>query len=251
MKSPLVSIVTPAYNAQATISLMIESVISQTYQNWELLIVDDCSTDNTKELVKEFCRKDDRIKYFCTDHPTGGPAVPRNIAIENSQGEYVAFLDADDQWLPNKLEKQVRFCEENNYSFTYSNYEKMTWDGKRDARIVKTREVTNYNDLLLYSSIPCLTTFIKRSLIGDSRFKNIPQEDFCFWLDLLKKGNIAYNMCDVTALYREAKNSRSANKLNMVIAHWNVIRKFQHIGLLKACLYMMTYSFLGFVKYIK
>ncbi|MDE7109771.1 MAG: glycosyltransferase, partial [Muribaculaceae bacterium] len=166
-------------------------------------------------------------------------------------GKYIAFLDADDLWFPDKLEKQVGFMEKNHYHLGYSFYEKMDFAGKRNDRIVCTRRETGYQDLLKSNSIPCLTSIITREAIGDTRFKRIPQEDFCFWLDILKKGYRAYNLCEVTALYREANNSRSANKVDMFKGYWNVIRNHQKIGLFHSFYYMTTYTILGLAKYLK
>lgn len=248
---PLVSIITPCYNAASYIADTIESVLSQIFLNWEMLIVDDCSTDNSSRIIKQYALQDDRIVYFKTSVPSGSPSIPRNIGIDNARGDFLAFLDADDIWLPDKLEKEIDFLENNGYDLAYSYYEKMDWEEKRADRIIRTREKTTYSDLLKSNSIPCLTSIIRKDIIGSTRFKQIPQEDFCFWLDILKKGYTAYNLCEVTALYREAKNSRSANKLDMFKGYWNVIRNHQNIGLLPACYYMVTYSILGFVKYLK
>lgn len=247
----MVSIITPCYNAGIYIYDTIESVLNQTFRDWELIIVDDSSLDNSASIIKEFTRKDNRIKYFKTDTPSGSPAKPRNIGIEYSQGEYIAFLDADDLWFPEKLEKQVNFMNDNKFDLSYSYYEKINWNGDRNDRIVKTASKTDYRSLLKSNSIPCLTSMIRRSIIGDVRFRKIPQEDFCFWLDILKKGYTAYNICQVTALYREAKSSRSSNKLDMFKGYWNVIRKYQKVPFLQCCYYMMTYSIQGLTKYLK
>ena len=249
--SILVSIVTPCYNAGTTIVSTIESVVNQTYTNWEMLVVDDCSTDNSADVIKEYASKDFRIKYLRTDKPSGSPALPRNIGIENALGKYIAFLDADDVWLPDKLQLQVEFLEMNGYDLVYSFYEKINWDGVRNGRIVQTRKTSVYKSLLKSNAIPCLTSVVKHEAVGETRFKQIPQEDFCFWLDILKKGYIAHNLCKVTALYREAKTSRSANKYEMFKGYWNVIRKYPHIKLFSACYYMLTYTIFGFIKYLK
>lgn len=249
--NPIFSIITPCYNAGLHISETIESVLKQTFDFWEMIIVDDCSTDNSQKIINDYIVKDSRIKYFKTDQKSGSPSLPRNIGIDNARGKYIAFLDSDDIWLPDKLVNQIQFIEKYNYDLIYSYYEKMTWDGKRNERIIKTRKETKYSDLLKSNSIPCLTSVIKKDIIGDTRFKQIPQEDFCFWLDILKKGFTAYNTCEITAIYREAKNSRSANKLDMFKGYWNVIRNHQHIGIIPSCYYMATYSFLGLAKYLK
>ncbi len=249
--NPLCSIVTPCYNAAKSLCETIESVTRQSYQNWELIIVDDCSSDNSLDIIKNYVMQDERIKYFRTTEPSGSPSLPRNIGIDNACGKYIAFLDSDDLWFPDKLQKEVDFLENNDYHIVYSYYKKMTWDGRRDNRIIKTIDKSTYSSLLKSNSIPCLTSIINRDVIGSTRFKQIPQEDFCFWLDILKKGYIAYNLREVTALYRVARNSRSANKIDMFKGYWNVIRNHQHIGLLYCCYYMLTYTIHGFAKYLK
>lgn len=250
-KSGLVSIITPCFNANATIALTIESVLAQTYTDWEMIIVDDCSTDDSPRIIKSYMEKDDRIKYIRTSEATGSPSIPRNIGMDYAAGEYVAFLDADDIWLKDKLKSQLDYANRYNVNFLYSYYEKMTWDGKRNNRIVRTKKISSYQDLLKTCHIPLLTTILKRDIIGDIKFKQIPQEDYNFWLDILKQGHKAYNICEVTSIYRESGNSRSANKFHMFKGHWNVIRNHQKIHLPAAVYYMFTFSLYGFLKYIK
>lgn len=248
---PQISVITPCYNAESTIRETIDSVLRQTFKDWELLIIDDCSTDNSAEIIREYSSRDSRIKYFKTGGKSGSPSMPRNIGIDNASGEYIAFLDADDVWLPDKLTKQIDFMTDNNADLSYSYYEKMTWDGKRSGRIVRTRPLTTYEKLLRSNSIPCLTSMISRNAIGDTRFKQIAQEDFCFWLDVLKKGYKAHNICEVTAIYRETQNSRSSNKIDMFKGYWNVIRNHQHISTPKASVCMVTYAIMGTLKFLK
>ena len=180
MSTLKVSVITPCYNAGVTIINTIESVIAQTYTDWEMLIVDDSSSDNSADVIKEYASKDSRIKYLRTEKPSGSPALPRNIGIENAVGKYIAFFDADDVWLPDKLQWQVDFLEKNGYDLVYSFYEKMNWDGVRNNRVVRTRKKSIYKSLLKSNSIPCLTSIVKREAIGETRFKQISQEDFCF-----------------------------------------------------------------------
>ena len=248
---PIVSIITPCYNAELYISKTIESVLNQSFQDWEMLIINDCSDDKSLEIIKYYQSIDSRIKYYETDKPSGSPSLPRNIGIENALGKYIAFLDSDDIWLPNKLELQVNYMQQHSYDISYSYYEKIGWDGTRNNRVIKTIGITSYNSILKSNSIPCLTSMISKNAIGETRFKQIPQEDFCFWLDILKKGYEAYNMCVITALYRESQNSRSNNKLAMFKGYWNVIRREQHISIIRCCRCMITYSVLGFLKFIK
>ena len=250
-KIPVVSIITPCYNASATIAETIESVQSQTYSSWELLIIDDSSTDHSDEIIMKYATQDCRIRYFRTEHPSGSPALPRNIGIESARGKYIAFLDSDDIWLPDKLELQMNFMANNDYSVIYSYYEKINHLGERNNRIVKTRHKTTYRNLLKSNSIPLLTAVIARETIGQVRFRQIPQEDFCFWLDIFKHGHEAYNLPVVTALYRVVENSRSARKVSMFKGYWNVLRNYQNIGRLKTCYYSVTYALCGIIKYLK
>lgn len=247
----LVTVITPCHNAGDTIAQTIDSVLAQTYPNWEMIVVDDGSTDNSAEIIQDYALRDSRIKYFKTKKASGSPALPRNIGLDNAKGDYIAFLDADDLWLPEKLYKQLRFAEDNHYRLVYSYYKKMDWQGDLHDNEIHTRQFSTYDSLLKSNSIPCLTSFVYRETVGNTRFKNIPQEDFCFWLDILKKGVIAYNLCEVTALYRSANNSRSANKADMFKGYWNVIRNQQNIGLFRASLCMVTYTWLGVAKYLK
>ena len=245
-----VSIIVSSYNSQDTILATIESILFQTYSNWELLIIDDCSSDNTVSIVKKFAKHDPRIRYFSTDKNTGSPSQPRNIGIEQAKGDYIAFLDSDDIWLPNKLEEQLAFMQEHGYDFVYSNYEKMSWDGKRGQRIVKVKESASYKDILKTNEVPCLTVLLKRSLLKDVRFKSIPKEDYACWLDILKKGYTAYNTGKVHAVYREAKQSRSGNKFKMFREQWYILRDVERVKFFPALYFLAIYAVRGFAKYI-
>ena len=251
MNKSFVSIITPCYNAERTIVTAIESVINQSFQNWEMLIIDDCSNDSSPEIIKEYADRDHRIKYFQTNEKSGSPSLPRNIGIDNACGKYIAFLDADDIWLPNKLEQQIQFIENNDYSFIYSDYEKINHLGERNNRIVKMPESASFWDVIETCTIPCLTALIKREIIGDTRFKHIPKEDFVFWLDILKKEVIAYNVGQVLALYREQPNSRSSNKFNMIKNQRIILRKIEGVKPVVASYFMFQYLFHGVLKFIK
>ena len=167
---PLISIITPCYNAAPFIAQTIESVLAQTYPHWEMLIVDDCSTDRSVEVIQAYVNRDSRIKYFKTDHSSGSPSLPRNIGLEQAQGEYIAFLDSDDAWFPSKLEEQVIFMESGPYDFVYSDYEKMAWNGKRNQRLIQVRRISSFWDMLESNEIPCLTVLLRKDLIGEARF---------------------------------------------------------------------------------
>ena len=246
----LISIVMPSFNVGGMIIESINSVLNQTYNKWELLIIDDFSSDNTLSFVEEFAKQDFRIRYFSTNQNTGSPSQPRNIGIEQAKGDYIAFLDSDDIWLPNKLEEQLAFMQKHGYDFVYSNYEKMSWDGKRDNRIVKVKDLSSYRDILKTNEIPCLTVLLKKELLKDVRFKSIPKEDYACWLDILKKGYTAYNTGKVHAVYREAKKSRSGNKFKMFKEQWYILREVEKIEFFPALYFLAIYAVRGFAKYI-
>ena len=166
LSNSLVSVITPCYNAESFIAETIESVINQTYTNWEMLICDDCSTDNSAKIIKAFCQRDVRIKYLKTQKASGSPALPRNIAINCARGRYLAFLDSDDIWLPLKLEEQLRLIREKECPLVYSNYEKMDELGERSDRVVYAPRQVALRQFNFGNPLPCLTvlvdTFIKK-----------------------------------------------------------------------------------------
>lgn len=252
LEKGLVSIVTPCYNAERYIADTITSVQAQTYTKWEMMVVDDCSTDNSAEVIKKLAREDSRIKYFKTDKPSGSPTKPRNIALDKARGEYIAFLDADDLWLPQKLEEQLAFMTSQNACFVYSDYEKMNASGKRGSRIVRVKKVTRYWDMLESDSVPFLTALIKTCSIGNIRFRDTAKEDYVFWLELLRKHEItAYNTRKLHAYYREAQGSRSGNKLDMIRKQWFVLRKIEKAKWVPSVYFMTMYLIKGVSKYIK
>ena len=146
-KEALVSIVMPAYNCEDFIGIALDSVINQTYQNWEVIVVDDCSTDNTAKLVQEYVKKDNRIKYHKLDRNSGA-AVARNKAVDLANGKYMAFLDSDDVWFPEKLTKQIGYMKENAYTFTCTSYTKIDEEGEYLDRTIGVRKQSDYNDIL-------------------------------------------------------------------------------------------------------
>lgn len=252
MISQLVSIITPCHNSESYIERAIESVLAQTYQNWELLICDDCSTDNSAEIIKAYTSKDPRIKYFKTEKASGSPTKPRNICIENSKGLFIAFLDSDDIWLPNKLEEQINLLEmDNNAAIAFSYYEKIDEAGTRDNRIVKSPDNITYNKLLYGNVIGCLTGMYDTKKVGKIYLENTGHEDYVLWLNILKRGYIAKNTNNVQALYRIRSNSVSANKLKVLGWQWNIYRKSEKIGIIKSIYYFCCYAFNAILKAIK
>lgn len=247
---PFVSIITPCYNAENFIRETIESVIAQTYHHWEMIIVDDCSKDNSAKIINEYVAKDPRIKYFKTDKPSGSPTLPRNIGIKRAQGRFITFLDADDMYCPTKLENQLRQFSDR-VGIVFSNYEKIRFDGTRNNRIIVGPKVVTYNKLLESGYIGCGTMMYDSSKTGLMQFKHVGQEDYVFALEILKKGYVALNTNSVEALYRIVENSRSAQKLEMAKRQWTVLRDIERLPLIKALYYFCHYAIKGVLKFIK
>lgn len=207
----LVSIIMPSYNTERLIADSIESVLNQTYQNWELIIVDDCSTDNTDMVVASFT--DSRIKYL-KNEKNSGAAVSRNRALREAKGKWIAFLDSDDLWASEKLEKQIKFMEENDYHFSYTNYEKIDEElNKLNIFVSGPKEVTE-KDMYRYCWVGCLTVMYDAEQVGLIQIKDIKKNnDYAMWLQVSKKAN-CYLLSENLAKYRIRKKSISHDKLS-------------------------------------
>lgn len=222
---PLVSIVTPCYNSEKYISETIDSVFNQTYKNWEMIIVDDISSDNSIEIIKKYCEKDSRIKYYILEEK-GGASLARNKAIRESQGKYIAFLDADDVWKSDKLEKQVQFMENNNYDFTYHNYELIDENSKKLNKLRIAPESITYKRALIGCSIGCLSAMYNCESVGKVQIKRLDKRnDDALWFKILKKCNNGYLLNDNLALYRVGNNSiSSGSKTKLLKYHYQLYR---------------------------
>lgn len=243
------SVIMPCYNSGTFIRQAIESVRQQTYRDWELVVVDDGSTDDSADIIKGMERIDGRIKYFKNDTPSGSPIFPRNIGVKHAHGRYIAFLDSDDIWLPNKLERQLKmFDQYEDMVICFSNYEKMTEQGERNNRLIKASSMATYKQLLLGNVIGCLTAVYDTEKVGKVFFKNHSHEDYILWLDILKQGYVARNTNTVEALYRVRGNSVSSNKLKTLSWQWDIYRNVEKIGLFRSCYYFLNYAYRGIKK---
>ena len=247
----LVSIITPAYNAAEYIVETIESVLAQTYPNWEMLIVNDCSKDNTAAIVQSYATKDKRIKLINLKQNSGA-AVARNTAIQNAKGRYIAFLDSDDLWKKDKLQKQLSFMQRNRYAFTFHNFI-MFNDGidKENGKIIKVSTQIDYKKLLKGNNTGgCLAVCIDRKVVIEIFMPNERHEDYICWLDILKEYQIkGYGINEVLGYYRVGKVSVSSNKLKSALWTWNVYRDSQKLSLLKSIYYMWFYCLNGIRKH--
>lgn len=248
--SPLISIITPNYNCARFIAQTIESVLAQTYTNWEMLIVDDCSTDGSYEIAQEYAEKDSRIKVF-RNEKNSGAAVSRNRAIEASSGEYVAFLDSDDLWLPEKLEKQIAFMQKHDCDFSFTEYEHIDEENKRLHQIANVTKHLSYRKMMMHCWPGCLTVMYNQSVTGKIYAENIKKNnDHALFLRVLKKCNNVMGMKEVLAQYRIRKGSISSEKSTIIKYYIQVIHDFEKKPLVFAWFCVFTHVFVKtFFKY--
>jgi glycosyltransferase involved in cell wall biosynthesis len=242
----LVSIITPAYNSSQFIRETIESFIAQTYSNWELLVTDDCSTDNTWEILKEYAQKDNRIKIFRLDKNSGA-GIARNNSIKHASGKYIAFCDSDDLWLPEKLDYQVKFMEDNNYDFSFASCEMMTEAGKF-LYTKKVKPIMTYKKLLRNDYIPCLTAMYNSESLGKIFMPEVrKRQDWGLWLKILKKTKFAFGIEKSLALYKVRNKSLSRNKISLLKHNWNIYKQVEGFSTIKSCLLMLQFLFFYFL----
>ncbi len=245
----LVSIITPCYNSENYINDCLLSVVNQTYQNWEMLIVDDKSTDKSTDLISRHSKKDKRIILFLLEKNIGS-AEARNYAIKKAKGRYIAFLDSDDMWLPNKLELQINFMKKNNYSFVFSSYSVIS-SSKTKKHTINVPEKISYESYLKNTIIGCLTVVLDKEKIDEIQMPNLrSSHDMALWLNILKKEKYAYALQQELAIYREHKSSNTSNKFRALYDVWNVYRKHERLNLLNSIYNFIFYAFNAFKKRI-
>ena len=246
----LVSIITPSYNSSKFIKDCINSVFSQTYKNWEMIIVDDCSEDNSKEIISELSTKDKRIKPIFLEKNVGA-AEARNTAIRQSIGKYVAFLDSDDLWNPKKLEKQLSFMDKNEIVFSYTNYQLMSENGEDLSNFISAPEKMTYDSYLKNTIIGCLTVIIDREKTGGFEMPKIrSSHDMALWLLIMRRGFDAYGLDENLARYRIVSTSNTANKWRAAKDVWMVYRQFEKLSFFYSIWYFLNYAFNAIIKRI-
>lgn len=200
----LVSIITPTWNCESFIGETIQSIQAQTYQNWELIISDDCSTDNTKKVIEPYLQKDSRIKYICNDKNSGA-AITRNNALKVAKGKWIAFLDSDDLWLPDKLEKQLKFMVEHNYHFSYTSYCEINEQSEDTGKLISGPKHVTKAGMYAFCWPGCLTVMYNREQVGLIQIADIKKNnDYAMWLKVCKKAD-CYLLDECLAKYRRGR----------------------------------------------
>lgn len=240
MTSPKTSIITPVYNAEEFLSETIESVLNQTDRNFEFLLIDDCSTDSSPEIIKEYGENDQRIRYIKLEENSGA-AVARNTGLDKARGRFIAFVDSDDKWYPEKLSKQLAFMEINNKAFTYTKYERITEEGEV-LGAPGFPDKLNYTGLLKNTAIACSTVVIDRQIIGDFRMPLVRKgQDTATWLRILSNHEYAYLVDEVLNQYRSREGSLSSDKFSALKRTWNTYRNLEKLPIYKAVYYFSFY----------
>lgn len=244
---PLVSIITPCFNSMNVIDRTIKSVVCQTIESWELIIIDDHSVDDSIINIQKWCEKDSRIRYLSLPANLGA-ARARNKGIELAKGHFIAFLDSDDVWYPDKLEKQIRFMLDNNISFSYTAYKKIDIDGNL-LGIINVPQKLAYYDLLKKCEIGCLTAIYDIEKLGKIYMPDIyKRQDLGLWLKILKKIPYAYGINEVLAGYTVRNDSLSANKKSAALYTWRLYRNVENLPLIISLYYFSFYAINGILR---
>jgi len=271
MTADLVSIVMPAYNSERFLAEAIASVQSQTYAHWNLIVVDDCSGDGTARVAREWSKQDPRVTVLSSP-ANGGTAAARNLGLLHCTGRFIAFLDADDLWMPGKLERQLSFMAERNATFSFTAYQKFSSGGL--GGVIAARSTVSWHDMLKGNRIGCSTVVLDTRAFSRLRFPpgiarrgELPlwrslfdaerrlelierggREDYALWLSLLRQGELAYGLDEPLVRYRVHGASKTARKLRAIVAQWIVYRDFERISRLSSAWYLAHYAVRGVIK---
>lgn len=239
----LVSIITPSYNSSKFIEECIESVLSQSYSEWEMIIVDDYSNDKSKDIISEFSAKDGRIKPIFLEKNVGA-AEARNVAIRQAKGKYIAFLDSDDLWKNNKLEKQLSFMNDKNIAFSFTSYQPISENGIDKYSVIKVPNQIDYHSYLKNTIIGCLTVIIDKEKTGEFQMPNIrSSHDMALWLLIMKRGFTAYGLKENLAYYRIVSTSNTSKKWKAAKEVWDVYRKVERLNIVYSAICFVGYVF--------
>jgi len=245
----LVSIITPTFNSADFIEETIQSVQKQTHQNWEMLITDDCSTDQTVQVVESISRSDSRVKLFKLQENSGS-AVARNNSIKQAKGRFHAFLDSDDIWFDYHLKDSIQAIEENHCPFVFASYKRSNENLEFIYSDFIVPEKVVYTDILKTNSISCLTAFVDVKALGKELMPLVrKRQDMGLWLKYLKKCGNAIGIKNVHAIYRIRENSLSRDKKKLISSQWFFYRKVEGLGIISSLYYLLCWMYLGYKKY--
>jgi len=247
---PLVSIIVPCHNSAKFITATLNSIIAQDYQSWELIIIDDKSTDDTREIVEKFVSNHSNVQFFPLPENMG-VSNARNIGMAKASGKYIAFLDSDDIWLEKKLSRQVAFMEEKMLAMTFCAYNRINEDGAIISGVTPAPFSVGYEQLLSHNMIIFSTSMVLKSVIGDLKFSPAGHEDWIFFLQLFKKCKLGYGINEPLALYRIRKDSLSSNKMKAVVKTWKILRESEKLGLVKSMYHFSIYAVLTILKRLR
>ena len=247
--SELVSIITPTYNSEKFIADAIQSVQKQSYANWEMIIVDDCSSDKTVEVIQNMMEDDQRI-HLIQLHKNSGASKARNEAIKSIQGDYMTFLDADDIWFPDFIQNSINAIKETGIHFVFSSYRRSNENLEFVYSDFIVPEKVTYTDILKTNSISCLTAFLDVKELGVKLMPDIrKRQDMGLWLKYLKEIPFAYGIQKPQAIYRIRENSLSRNKKNLIKYQWQFYREVEKLNVFASAYYMLHWMYRGFMKY--
>jgi glycosyltransferase involved in cell wall biosynthesis len=247
----LVSIIMPNYNSARFVEETIVSVFAQTYENWELILVDDCSSDDSITIIESLMAEDKRIKLIKLAE-NSGPAIARNRGIEEAKGRYIAFLDSDDTWHPEKLSKQISFMQEHDIALCYTGYYRIEEQSGKIIDQINVPQKVDYNELLKQNIIGCLTAMYDTQKLGKVYMPDIlKRQDFALWLTILKKIPYAYGLDEPLAHYRVRTASVSSNKILASKYNWKLYREVEKLPLHKAIYCFGWYTYKSILKYKK
>jgi teichuronic acid biosynthesis glycosyltransferase TuaG len=247
---PLVSIITPTYNSEKYIKKTIESVFCQTYKNWELLIIDDNSSDLGFSIAIAYAKKDSRVKIKKLDKNIGA-AEARNIGLKLARGKYISFLDSDDIWLKNKLAIQVEYMEKEQIPISFTSYELIDCQDNLLHKKILSVKSLDLNQYLKNTRIGFSTSMINKEIVGNFKLMDIrTRQDGQLWISLLKKGYVAYGINDILVQYRVHPQSISANKIKATVQIWKLYFKIEKLGFLPSCYYFINYLYNAIKKRI-
>jgi teichuronic acid biosynthesis glycosyltransferase TuaG len=247
---PLVSIITPAWNAEDFVGEAIRSVQEQGITDWEMLVADDCSTDGTATVVEVFASQDPRVRLIRCGR-NGGPARARQAAIDKASGRYLAFLDSDDLWLPAKLERQLPFMAHKGAALTYTSFRRISEDGVDIGQVFAIPQSLTYRQLLCNTAIATLTAIIDRDVAGEVSMTDAGYDDFCLWLSVLKRGHKAYGLQEDLARYRVRGNSVSSRPLRSAAWVWNIYRNVEHLSFIKSAWCLANFGVRAYAKRLR